>query len=165
MPSIFRTPFVRPMHVPGDIHSLPITAKRITTIDASTANPMPQETLYGSTIRTAVPPGSSRKFHSPWDGPHRVIERLSDCTYCIQDTLSTKGPRVVHFNRLKPYISDNRPLSATTSDDTPPPPPAGTHLEICEEQDNRHSAAAPSAEEDGTLPPMNIPQPQCRYPQ
>jgi hypothetical protein len=46
--------FVRPMHVPGDIHSLPITAKRITMIDGSTDNPMSPETLYGSTVQQCL---------------------------------------------------------------------------------------------------------------
>ena len=37
-----------------EAYAVPITVKRITTIDASTANPMPQETLYGSTIQQCL---------------------------------------------------------------------------------------------------------------
>jgi hypothetical protein len=50
--------------------------------------------------------GISPKLVRSWEGPFLVIKRLSDVTYRVQ-----KGPRakykVVHFDRLKPYVGQN----------------------------------------------------------
>ena len=40
-----------------------------------------------------VPPGQSKKLHVPWSGPHKVVKRLSECTYQIQGSQL----HVVHF--------------------------------------------------------------------
>ena len=54
----------------------------------------------------AVPKGKSRKLHSPWSGPYKVVKRLSAAVYRIQDQRGSRSRRrrrlVVHFDRLKP---------------------------------------------------------------
>ena len=54
----------------------------------------------------AVTKGRSKKLHLPWDGPYRVIKRLSDANYRIQATMGRRRRLVVHFNRLKKCSSD-----------------------------------------------------------
>ena len=61
----------------------------------------------------AVKPGFSPKFHVYWQGPFRVIDRISMTSYVLDINGSR---RVVHFNRLKPAA---RQLSAELPDDLP----------------------------------------------
>jgi hypothetical protein len=53
--------------------------------------------------------GVSPKLSRPWEGPFRVINRLSDVTYRIQKSVKAV-PKVVHFDRLKLYTGDNPPV-------------------------------------------------------
>ena len=46
--------------------------------------------------------GHCPKFSKPWEGPYLVIKKLSDVVYRIQKSEKSK-PKVVHFDRLKPY--------------------------------------------------------------
>ena len=46
--------------------------------------------------------GVSPKLTNRWDGPYKIITRLSDVTYRIQLTPRSKL-KIVHFDRLKPY--------------------------------------------------------------
>lgn len=46
--------------------------------------------------------GLSPKLQSYWDGPYRVITSISDLVYRVQKSPNSK-PRVVHYNRLKPF--------------------------------------------------------------
>ena len=57
------------------------------------------------------PPGTNRKFYSPWRGIYTVIERTSDLTYKVRK----KGGRirVTHINRLKFYDPENSGHDAT----------------------------------------------------
>lgn len=48
-----------------------------------------------------VPRGGSRKLHHPWTGPWKILKRISDATYRIQDEKVKQKRIVVHFNRLK----------------------------------------------------------------
>jgi hypothetical protein len=52
--------------------------------------------------------GISPKLTRAWEGPYLVIHRLSDVTYRIQRSPRAKM-KVVHFDRLKPYLGDNAP--------------------------------------------------------
>jgi hypothetical protein len=52
--------------------------------------------------------GVSPKLSRPWEGPFKVVKRLSDVTYRIQKSVKTK-PKVVHFDRLKLYKGENPP--------------------------------------------------------
>ncbi|XP_060085241.1 uncharacterized protein LOC132564610 [Ylistrum balloti] len=52
--------------------------------------------------------GLSPKLQLPWTGLFIVTKRLTDVTYQIQQTHRSK-PRIVHFNRLKPYNGDEKP--------------------------------------------------------
>eukprot|EP00731_Ephydatia_muelleri_P000583 Em0001g583a len=47
----------------------------------------------------AVTKGRSKKLHLPWDGPYRVIKRLSDANYCIQATMGRRRRLVVTVSR------------------------------------------------------------------
>lgn len=67
-----------------------------------------------------VPPGHSTKLHHPWTGPFRILERISDVDYRIQEVFGKKSPSVVHFNRLKrchPQTRFSQPLFDVESDD------------------------------------------------
>ena len=52
--------------------------------------------------------GHCPKFQLPWDGPYVVTTCMSDVTYRIQKGAKGK-PRIVHYNRLKPYTGENAP--------------------------------------------------------
>ena len=57
----------------------------------------------------AVPRGKSRKFHHPWKGPFKVVERVAECTYKIKCIKGTKT-QCVHFDRLKPAVATSNPM-------------------------------------------------------
>ena len=46
--------------------------------------------------------GVCNKLMRPWSGPYKVIRRLNDVLFMIQDG-PRKKPRVVHHDKLKPY--------------------------------------------------------------
>ena len=50
---------------------------------------------------TVVARGRARKLHRPWTGPYRVLRKLSDVNYRIQDVQAPRCRPVVHFDRLK----------------------------------------------------------------
>ena len=72
--------------------------------------------------------GSVKKFHHPWTGPFKIVSRLSDVTYRIQDISRPSHRLIVHFNRLKKCLSrtpsgpPSQPPSqdVTTTDTTQP---------------------------------------------
>ena len=47
--------------------------------------------------------GRNPKLDCPWEGPYLVIAALSDVVYRIQKSQRAK-PKVVHSDRLKPYL-------------------------------------------------------------
>ena len=52
--------------------------------------------------------GLNPKLQRPWHGPFVAIERLNDVMYCIK--LSPRSqPKIVHHDKLKPYVGENRP--------------------------------------------------------
>ena len=55
----------------------------------------------------AVPRGQCRKLHHPWTGPFKVIECIGECDYKIKSK-NGKMIRVVHFDRLKPFVPGTR---------------------------------------------------------
>ena len=52
----------------------------------------------------------AKKLHCPWTGPYRIIKRISDLVYRIQDTGSRRR-QVVNFERLKPCPQQMRDRS------------------------------------------------------
>ena len=46
--------------------------------------------------------GVSPKLSYRWDGPYKIMSKLSDVTYRIQRSRRSK-PKIVHFDRTKPY--------------------------------------------------------------
>ena len=54
--------------------------------------------------------GQTSKLYKPWQGPYKVIKKISDVTYRIQSVTGRKR-QVVHFNRWKPcsqHLPDDR---------------------------------------------------------
>jgi hypothetical protein len=51
--------------------------------------------------------GISPKLSRAWEGPYVIIKRLSDVTYRIQRNPRAKM-KVVHFDRLKPYMGKDQ---------------------------------------------------------
>ena len=49
----------------------------------------------------AVQCGRSKKLRWPWNGPCKVVSKLSDVVYCLQHVQARRKKPVVHFNRLK----------------------------------------------------------------
>ena len=45
--------------------------------------------------------GYCRTFHRSWQGPYRILKKLSDVTYQIQHTAKKRNRQIVHFDRLK----------------------------------------------------------------
>lgn len=48
------------------------------------------------------PKGLARKLQLRWEGPFKVVGKISDLTYKVQKSRKADF-KVVHFNRLKPY--------------------------------------------------------------
>ena len=104
-----------------------------------------------------VPRGRAKKLHRPWSGPFKVVRRISDATYCIQDVQRGRHRLVVHFDRLKrcppdiciPHLlSQSRmPKSSIPTDAINPP---GTHMHLEPQQDGDHLAP--------DLPPPQYPR-------
>ena len=90
-----------------------------------------------------VPRGQSKKLRHPWTGPFRVVRKLSDAVYHIQNTQAPHQRLVVHFDRLKSRPSDIRlpvtvPLASLSTENPPGEPslqPPGTTLEIVNDVD------------------------------
>ena len=83
--------------------------------------------------------GVSPKLTNRWEGPFKVITRLSDVTYRIQLTPRSK-PKIVHFDRLKPFEGPN-PASWPELDDTNLP-------DLPAEDSSNHSG---DEDEDGSV--------------
>ena len=52
--------------------------------------------------KPVVPRGNSRKLHTPWVGPYKVVKCISETVYRIQGSRAPRKRVVVHFDRLKP---------------------------------------------------------------
>ena len=65
--------------------------------------------------------GLSPKLTSKWDGPYKILTKLSNVTYRIKRTPRSK-PKVVHFDRLKPFQGeiDPRDLEPLDTPDVAP---------------------------------------------
>ena len=55
----------------------------------------------GMVLFPATPQGQCKKLHQLWSGPYKIIHKLSDVTYCIQNVRAHWKRIVVHFDRLK----------------------------------------------------------------
>ena len=54
-------------------------------------------------LHSPVPPrGASWKLYHPWTGPFKVVKKLSEVTYRIQQVQRKRIRKVVHFDHLKP---------------------------------------------------------------
>ena len=85
----------------------------------------------------AVPCEQARKFHCPWNGPYRVLERLSKVN-CLVQHLRNHKKSVIHFDRLKschPGTRFPKPDNSLPVTGTPREKDAhtGDHLELLEQ--------------------------------
>ena len=68
--------------------------------------------------------GTSRKLYHPWTGPFKVVKKISDVTYRIQQQQGKRLRKIEHFDRLKPYFCNiqsklnSKQSPATTEDPT-----------------------------------------------
>ena len=94
-----------------------------------------------------VPRGCPKKLHRPWTGPFKVVSRLSDVTYRIQNVQSRRNRLVVHFNRLKacpPHMRLNHEKAPLQHHQRSlQPEPVGSHLEIIDDSDYRSEPRYP----------------------
>ena len=98
--------------------------------------------------------GTSRKLYHAWTGPFKVVKKISDVTYRIQQQQGKRTRKIVHFDRLKPCSGNIHSSSTQTqinSEDTTAQPPDnhrsvthtfGNHTELINEHDD--DDAAPS---------------------
>ena len=50
-------------------------------------------------------PSRTNKLEIHWDGPNKVVQRLSDTNYLVEKSSGRKKPTVYHVNLLKPFIA------------------------------------------------------------
>ena len=92
-----------------------------------------------------VPRGNSRKLHTPWVGPYKVVKCISETVYRIQDSRAPRKRIVVHFDRLKPCNKGMRtPADANGKEGTTSEfqqatrqLPPGTNLQIVDDYDGK----------------------------
>jgi hypothetical protein len=53
----------------------------------------------------AIKTGLAKKLQHPWRGPYKIKARISDVTYRIALEAAPRRRIVVHFNRMKPYVT------------------------------------------------------------
>jgi len=91
-------------------------------------------------LNPAVPRGASRKLNCPWIGPLRVVKKLSDVTYHIQNTEGNGMLYILIDLSLVTQIQQrSHPASNTVPISVPAPihntVPPGTYLQITEDDD------------------------------
>ena len=64
--------------------------------------------------------GRNPKLDCPWEGPYLVVSVLSDVTYRIQRSQRAK-PKVIHADRLKPYLGPALRSWVSKGEETAPP--------------------------------------------
>ena len=90
---------------------------------------------------SAMPPGASRLLANLWTGPYRIVTKLSDLDYKIEEVYGKKPPVIVHFNRLKlcpPGTRLPQPLPELDNEepDTPRTTSHQFELELVDNHDN-----------------------------
>ena len=123
----------------------------------------------------AVPRGQCRKLHHPWTGPFKVVECIGECDYKIKSK-NGKMIRVVHFDRLKPFVPGTR----TETFQGPPPEnpdeneaplefaPVGSNIEVLDGIEEQEPQELVPHEEPAEAEAAHADQPaevQHRYPQ
>lgn len=98
----------------------------------------------------AVPRGQSKKLHRPWSGPYRIVSKLSEEIYRIQNMQRRNQRLVVHFNRLKSCppdirLTDPAPVSVQNHSRSPPNPSLGEGIELLEYDDAPATPVQPTS--------------------
>ena len=104
--------------------------------------------------------GQTSKLYKPWQGPYKVIKKISEVTYRIQSVTGRKR-QVVQFNRLKPcsqHLPDDRhDQTAEPCRRTKPTPSdssaTGEHVTIAAEGSVAREADVTEQQDDAELEP------------
>jgi len=90
----------------------------------------------------------SKKLYHPWSGPYRVVKKLSEANYRIEQLQGRRNRKIVHFDRLKPCPKNLRLNQEHHNDlEAPEPnrpcnpelpvyPPFGQNLQIVVDDDD-----------------------------
>ena len=123
--------------------------------------------------------GTSKKLHHLWSGQFKVLKRVSDSTYWIQQLQGRKQRRIVHFNQLKLCHSNIHleDLGGSTSVNPVKPDclpslslpdnasPVGHNLQLLDDpHDDERPAVATHAEEPDTREMPLVSSSRDRYP-
>ena len=102
---------------------------------------------------TARTKGLSPKLQRRWHGPYLIVGKLSDVTYRIQQAQNGKK-RVVHVDRMKPYLGEPLRSWITEAD-------GGSDAPIQEQDHHDPQATSESAQDEAKDPPeAKVPEPQ-----
>ena len=107
----------------------------------------------------------SEKLYHPWSGPYKVVKKLSEANYRIEQLKGRRIRKIVHFDRLKPcpktICVDEENQSPTPEEPTPDCDgscgsqnsgspevlPVGQNLQIVEDDDEDNTFVDTSIEE------------------
>lgn len=114
-------------------------------------------------LNPKVPKNSSKKLFHPWQGPYKIVKKISECVYRIQGLNGRRRRQVVHFNRLKPCPKETRLLEPANSGDNTPrnntnhehvvvaSRPFGTNLQLIEDDDGDDGITSPQHTSQATV--------------
>ena len=122
----------------------------------------------------------SRKLYHPWSGPYKVVKKLSEANYRIEQLQGRRIRKIVHFDRLKPCPKNVRineedqsqaqeapAPDGSQSLESPRAPPVGQNLHVVDEDDDDYTVGNTigdqEAETGGTTATTRS-TPPCRYP-
>ena len=95
----------------------------------------------------------SKKLYHPWSGPYKVVKKLSEANYRIEQLKGRRIRKIVHFDRLKPCpksirvdeenqsptpeepAPDHDGPCGSQNSGSPEVPPVGQNLQIVEDDD------------------------------
>ena len=115
----------------------------------------------------------SKKLDHPWSGPYRVVKKLSEANYRIEQLQGRRTRKIVHFDRLKPCPKNIRlnqehqsDLEAPASNrlcnpELPVSPPFGKNLQIVDDDNITGRTLEDCAEETATTSSISS---TSRYP-
>ena len=125
--------------------------------------------------------GVNKKLYHPWSGPYKIVKKLSDANYRIEQLQGRRNRKIVHFDRLKlcpPNIRLNEEqvdgqevtdLQNVPSEDTQQTElsPVGQNLQIIDYDDEELPVGPNEADTATAMLPSVVPNsgvPSSRYP-
>ena len=117
---------------------------------------------------------ASKKLYHPWSGPYRVVKKLSEANYRIEQFQGRRTRKIVHFDRLKPcpknirFNQEDRShpqevpvFNSLRNPDLPESPPVGQNLQIVDDDDHDNNTASMTLEDHTE---ETVPTSTSRYP-